>query len=66
MINRINIWVLIGLTSKVTMPVLSQQDSAAVQIVVQPIAGYISFIQSNSANISLFTGDNGVFLIDDQ
>jgi glyoxylase-like metal-dependent hydrolase (beta-lactamase superfamily II) len=48
-------------------PVASaQQDWDAVEMIVHPVAGNVSYIQGSGGNIGLFTGDDGVFLIDDQ
>ncbi len=45
---------------------VAQQDWDAVEMTVHPIAGNVSYIQGSGGNIGLFTGDDGVFLIDDQ
>lgn len=44
----------------------AQQDWDAVEMIVHPVAGNVSYIQGSGGNIGLFTGDDGVFLIDDQ
>jgi len=53
-------------TVPVTVPVHCQQTSVAVQIIIHPIAHSVGFIQDNGDNTGLFTGNNGVFLIDNQ
>jgi len=45
---------------------VAQQDWDAVEMTVHPIAGNVSYIAGSGGNIGLFTGDDGVFLIDDQ
>ena len=45
---------------------LAQQDWDAVEMIVHPVAGNVSYIQGSGGNIGLFAGDDGVFLIDDQ
>jgi len=45
---------------------LAQQDWDAVEMIVHPVAGKVSYIQGSGGNIGLFAGDDGVFLIDDQ
>ncbi len=45
---------------------VAQQDWDAVEMIVHPVAGNVSYIQGSGGNIGLFTGDDGVFLIDDQ
>ena len=45
---------------------VAQQDWDAIEMTVHPIAGNVSYIQGSGGNIGLFTGDDGVFLIDDQ
>ena len=42
------------------------QDMSDVEMVVHPVAGNVSYIEGNGGNIGLFTGPDGVFLIDDQ
>ncbi len=44
----------------------AQQDWDAVEMIVHPVAGNVSYIQGSGGNMGLFTGDDGVFLIDDQ
>jgi glyoxylase-like metal-dependent hydrolase (beta-lactamase superfamily II) len=46
--------------------VLAQQDWDAVEMKVHPVSGNVSYIEGSGGNIGLFTGDDGVFLIDDQ
>jgi len=45
---------------------LAQQDWDAVEMKVHPVSGNVSYIEGSGGNIGLFTGDDGVFLIDDQ
>jgi len=45
---------------------VAQQDWDAVEMTVHSIAGNVSYIAGSGGNIGLFTGDDGVFLIDDQ
>ena len=45
---------------------VAQQDWDTVEMIVHPVAGNVSYIQGSGGNIGLFTGDDGVFLIDDQ
>ena len=45
---------------------IAQQDWDAVDMIVHPVAGNVSYIQGSGGNIGLFAGDDGVFLIDDQ
>ncbi|MGI9263133.1 MAG: MBL fold metallo-hydrolase [Woeseiaceae bacterium] len=42
------------------------QDFDSVEMKVHPVAGNVSYIEGMGGNIGLFTGDDGVFLIDDQ
>jgi len=49
-----------------TNSAFAQQDWDAVEMTVHPIAGNVSYIEGSGGNIGLFTGDDGVFLIDDQ
>jgi glyoxylase-like metal-dependent hydrolase (beta-lactamase superfamily II) len=50
----------------ITNSAFAQQDWDAVEMTVHPIAGNVSYIAGSGGNIGLFTGDDGVFLIDDQ
>lgn len=45
---------------------VAQQDWDAVEMIVHPVAGNVSYIEGSGGNIGLFAGDDGVFLIDDQ
>lgn len=45
---------------------IAQQDWDAVEMIVHPVAGNVSYIEGSGGNIGLFAGDDGVFLIDDQ
>ena len=45
---------------------LAQDDMDAVEMIVHPVAGNVSYIEGRGGNIGLFHGDDGVFLIDDQ
>lgn len=42
------------------------QDFDDVVMTVHPVAGNVSYIEGRGGNIGLFTGEDGVFLIDDQ
>ena len=42
------------------------QDFDSVEMKVHPVAGNVSYIEGMGGNIGLFTGEDGVFLIDDQ
>ena len=42
------------------------QDFDSVEMKVHPISGNVSYIEGMGGNIGLFTGEDGVFLIDDQ
>lgn len=42
------------------------QDFSDVEMIVHPVAGNVGYIEGRGGNIGLFTGDDGVFLIDDQ
>lgn len=44
----------------------AQDDMDAVEMIVHPVAGNVSYIEGRGGNIGLFHGDDGVFLIDDQ
>ena len=44
----------------------AQQDWDAIEMIVHPVAGNVSYIEGSGGNIGLFVGDDGVFLIDDQ
>lgn len=46
--------------------VLAQQDWDAIEMMVHPVAGNVSYIEGSGGNIGLLHGDDGVFLIDDQ
>ncbi len=45
---------------------LAQQDWDAIEMIVHPVSGNVSYIEGSGGNIGLFVGDDGVFLIDDQ
>ncbi len=45
---------------------IAQQDWDAVEMIVHPVSGNVSYIEGSGGNIGLFAGDDGVFLIDDQ
>ncbi len=45
---------------------IAQQDWDAVEVMVHPVSGNVSYIEGSGGNIGLFAGDDGVFLIDDQ
>jgi glyoxylase-like metal-dependent hydrolase (beta-lactamase superfamily II) len=45
---------------------VAQEDWDAVEIIVHPVAGNVSYIEGRGGNIGLFHGEDGVFLIDDQ
>lgn len=42
------------------------QDFDDVEITIHPVSGSVSYIEGRGGNIGLFTGEDGVFLIDDQ
>ena len=42
------------------------QDFDDVEITIHPVSGAVSYIEGRGGNIGLFTGEDGVFLIDDQ
>lgn len=42
------------------------QDLDDVEIIIHNVAGNVSYIQGSGGNIGLFTGKDGVFLVDDQ
>lgn len=42
------------------------QDFDSVEMTVHPVSGNVSYIEGMGGNIGLFTGEDGVFLIDDQ
>lgn len=44
----------------------AQEDWDAVEMIVHPVAGNVSYIEGRGGNIGLFHGEDGVFLIDDQ
>ena len=46
--------------------VVAQQDWDAIEMKVHSVSGNVSYIEGSGGNIGLFTGDDGVFLIDDQ
>ena len=46
--------------------IVHAQDMSAVEMIVHPVAGNVSYIEGYGGNIGLFTGPDGVFLIDDQ
>ncbi len=54
------------LTCAAAPAALAQQDWDAVEMKVHPVSGNVSYIEGSGGNIGLFTGDDGVFLIDDQ
>jgi glyoxylase-like metal-dependent hydrolase (beta-lactamase superfamily II) len=49
-----------------TQAAIAQDDMDAVEMIVHPVAGNVSYIEGRGGNIGLFVGDDGVFLIDDQ
>ena len=57
--------ILIGLPIIVPLQAWSQ-DFDDVVMTVHPVAGNVSYIEGRGGNIGLFTGEDGVFLIDDQ
>ena len=42
------------------------QDFDDVEITIHPVSGAVSYIEGRGGNIGLFTGEDGIFLIDDQ
>lgn len=44
----------------------AQEDWDAVEMIVHPVSGSVSYIEGEGGNIGLFHGSDGVFLIDDQ
>jgi glyoxylase-like metal-dependent hydrolase (beta-lactamase superfamily II) len=42
------------------------QDLSAIEMIVHPVSGNVSYIEGSGGNMGLFIGDDGVFLIDDQ
>ena len=49
------------------LPVVVQaQDWSNIEIIVHPVTANVSYLEGNGGNIGLFTGPDGVFLIDDQ
>jgi glyoxylase-like metal-dependent hydrolase (beta-lactamase superfamily II) len=46
--------------------IVRAQDLSTVEIIVHPVAGNVSYVEGSGGNIGLFTGPDGVFLIDDQ
>ena len=50
----------------ITHTAVAQDDMDAVEMIVHPVAGNVSYIEGRGGNIGLFVGDDGVFLIDDQ
>ncbi len=42
------------------------QDLSNVEIIAHPVTGNVSYLEGAGGNIGLFTGPDGVFLIDDQ
>lgn len=58
---------LIGLVFIYFLPTAGfAQDFDDVVMTVHPVAGNVSYIEGRGGNIGLFTGEDGVFLIDDQ
>lgn len=58
---------LIGFMFIVFLPAAAfAQDFDDVVMTVHPVAGNVSYIEGRGGNIGLFTGEDGVFLIDDQ
>ncbi|HSD70360.1 MAG TPA: MBL fold metallo-hydrolase [Woeseiaceae bacterium] len=53
------VWLLLPVT-------VHAQDMGNVEMIVHPVAGNVSYIEGYGGNIGLFTGPDGVFLIDDQ
>ncbi|MFT5501725.1 MAG: cyclase [Woeseiaceae bacterium] len=45
---------------------VAQQDWDAIEMIVHPVSANVSYIEGSGGNIGLFTGADGVFLIDDQ
>lgn len=51
----------------VLLPAIAQaQDFSNVEIIIHPVTANVSYLEGNGGNIGLFTGPDGVFLIDDQ
>ncbi len=42
------------------------QEFDDVEMTIHPVSGNVSYIEGRGGNIGLFTGEDGVFLIDDQ
>jgi len=49
-----------------TIGIANAQDFDSVEMMVHPVSGNVSYIEGMGGNIGLFTGEDGVFLIDDQ
>jgi len=71
--NRIFVHQKIGQCFAVVSTMLALAASSAwsqefddVEMIVHPVAGNVSYIEGRGGNIGVFTGDDGVFLIDDQ
>jgi len=58
--------IVIALLLTVGQTALAQQDWDAINMIVHPVSGNVSYIEGSGGNIGLFVGDDGVFLIDDQ
>ena len=57
---------LAGVLPMLGVTAFAQQDWDAIEMIVHPVAGNVSYIEGSGGNIGLFHGDDGVFLIDDQ
>ena len=64
--RRISVTLGLGVLLAGLQTASAQQDWDAVEIIVHPVAGNVSYIQGSGGNIGLLTGVDGVFLIDDQ
>ncbi len=53
--------------SMIFLPIAAAaQDFDDVEITIHPVSGAVSYIEGRGGNIGLFTGEDGIFLIDDQ
>ena len=63
--NRVILAIVFGMILA-SATAVAQQDWDAIEMTVHPVSGNVSFIEGSGGNIGLFTGEDGVFLIDDQ
>jgi len=55
-----------GITLLAAGSAFAQQDFSAVEVIVHPVSGNVSYLEGAGGNIGMLTGEDGVILVDDQ